>query len=91
MIHKESLAEINYEIEAVLMKNFSLLRVVDNEQLNEDIEYCTSAEYFQYLCDCYSQFQNESPDEYVFLYGDRLPEELAYFELDKVEQDDILH
>jgi hypothetical protein len=85
------LAKINFEIEAVLMKNISLLRVVDNEQLNEDIEYYTSAEYFQFLCDCYSKFQNESPDEYVFLYGDRLPEELAYFELDKGEQDDILH
>ena len=60
MILKASLAEINYEIGAVLMKIISLLRVVDNEQLDKDIdidiEYCTSAEYFQYLCDCYSKF-----------------------------------
>jgi len=83
---------MNYINEAVLMKkNYSLLRVVNNEQLNEDIECCTSAEYFQYLCDCYSKFQNESPDVYGFLYGDRFPEELAYFELDKGEQNDILY
>ena len=73
------------------MKNYSFLRVLDNEQSDENIEYFTSAEYFQYLCDYYSKFQNESPDEYVFLYRDRLPEELAYFELDKKEQNGIVH
>ena len=56
MILKASLAEIYYEIGAVLMKIISLLRVVDNEQLDKDIdidididiEYCTSAEYFKH-------------------------------------------
>ena len=75
----------------MLMKNYFLLSDLDNEQFQEGIEYCTSAEYFQYLCDYYSKFQNESPDEYEFLYGDRFPEELAYFELDKGMQDDIVH
>ena len=49
MVLKESLAEINYEIGAVLMKIISLLRVVDNDQLDKDIEYCTSAEYFKHI------------------------------------------
>ena len=75
----------------MLMKNYFLLRDLDNEQFEEGIKYCTSAEYFQYLCDYYSKFQDESPDEYEFLYGDRFPEELAYFELDKGMQDDIVH
>ncbi len=73
------------------MKNYFLLSDLDNEQFEEGIVYCTSAEYFQYLCDYYSKFQDESPDEYEFLYGDRFPEELAYFELDKGMQDDIVH
>ena len=75
----------------MLMKNYFLLNVLDNEPFDEGKEYCAAAEYFQYLCDYYSKFQKENPDEYVFLYGDRFPEELAYFELDKEMQDDIVH
>jgi len=73
------------------MKNYSFLKVESNSQLDEELEYNTSEEYFKYLCDCYSKFQSESPDEYLFIYRDRLPEELAYFALFKKERNKILH
>ena len=75
----------------MFMKNYFLLNVLSNESFDEGKDYCTASEYFQYSCDYYSNFQKYTPAEYVFLYVDRFPEELAYFELDKGMQDDIVH